>query len=236
MRPVEFSSEEIVRAGQELQAAGRNITGFALRQKIGGGNPARLKQVWDEHLSTRAEAKAEPVSELPVEVAEEVAAVAKRLAERLNAFAVEVNNRAVKAADRRVAEVIRSTGEQHEQAERELADATQTVEELESKLDGAKEQAAGLETRVAELQTSHQAQAVELAQVRERLTLIDEERTRYAQHAEQMRTERDNARIEAANFAGQVKALQEQLNELMRTLGTSQMHGKEDAGKSGGNA
>ncbi|TCD46913.1 DNA-binding protein, partial [Chlorobium sp. N1] len=74
MRPVEFTTEEIVKAGQELQAAGRNITGFALRQKIGGGNPSRLKQVWDEYLSSQAEVKAEPVAELPPEVADAVAA------------------------------------------------------------------------------------------------------------------------------------------------------------------
>lgn len=35
--PTEFTPESIVEAGQELQATGRNITGFALRQKVGGG-------------------------------------------------------------------------------------------------------------------------------------------------------------------------------------------------------
>ncbi|MDH2436627.1 DNA-binding protein [Pokkaliibacter sp. MBI-7] len=48
MRPAEFSPEEIIAAGEALVAAGRNVTGFALRQKVGGGNPNRLKQVWDE--------------------------------------------------------------------------------------------------------------------------------------------------------------------------------------------
>ena len=38
MRPAEFAPEAIIQAGQELQATGRNITGFALRQKVGGGN------------------------------------------------------------------------------------------------------------------------------------------------------------------------------------------------------
>lgn len=33
MRPAEFAPEQIIEAGKELQAAGRNITGFALRQK-----------------------------------------------------------------------------------------------------------------------------------------------------------------------------------------------------------
>jgi len=34
--------------------------------------------------------------------------------------------------------VVRAAGEQHEQAERELADAAQTVEDLEHQLDGVK--------------------------------------------------------------------------------------------------
>ncbi|HNM96747.1 MAG TPA: molybdenum cofactor biosynthesis protein MoaE, partial [Marmoricola sp.] len=82
------------------------------------------------------------------EVAEEVAAVTKALTDRLAALAVELNDKAVKAAERRVAEVIRTAGEQREQSERELADASQTVEDLESKLDEAKAAAEGLEKRL----------------------------------------------------------------------------------------
>ena len=209
MRPVEFSPESIISAGQDLQATGRNITGFALRQKVGGGNPSRLKQVWDEHLASQSVTKAEPVAELPVEVAEEVALVTKELTQRLSALAVELNDKAVKAAERRVHEVVRSAGEQRAQAERELADASQTVEDLETIVDEATVLVAALEAKLAELQTSHQAQAVELAQVRERLAVteqtanlagtqhaaelarmtatIDAERTSHQQDVEQLR-------------------------------------------------
>ncbi len=219
MRPVEFTPEEIVKAGQELRAAGRNITGFALRQKIGGGHPSRLKQVWDEYLNSQVAVKADPFAELPVEVAEEVAAVNKALAERLMAMAVEVNNKAVKAAERHVAEIIRSTGEHREQAERELADASQTVEDLETRLDEAKANAEELGNSLAEIRNDHQVQAVKLAQVSERLVLIEEERNRYEQQAEQMRTERDTAREDAARLRGLVEALQTQVKDLMQTLG-----------------
>lgn len=219
MRPVEFTPEEIVKAGQELRAAGRNITGFALRQKIGGGHPSRLKQVWDEYLNSQVAVKADPFAELPVEVAEEVAAVNKALAERLMAMAVEVNNKAVKAAERHVAEIIRSTGEHREQAERELADASQTVEDLETRLDEARANAEELGNSLAEIRNDHQAQAFKLAQVSERLVLIEEERNRYEQQAEQMRTERDTAREDAAKLRGLVEALQTQVKDLMQTLG-----------------
>lgn len=211
MRPVEFTPESTIKAGLELQAIGRNITGFALRQKVGGGNPSRLKQVWDEYLASQSVVKVEPVADLPVEVAEEVALVTKELTQRLAALAVELNDKAVKAADRRVHEVVRSAGEQRAQAERELADASQTVEDLEAMVDEAAIQVSGLEAKLADLQTAHQAQAVELAQVRERLTVteqtakvtadqhaaelarmaatIEAERNRHLQEAEQLRVE-----------------------------------------------
>lgn len=194
MRPAEFAPESIVEAGRELQAAGRNITGFALRQKVGGGNPSRLKQVWDEHINSQSTTKAEPVAELPIEVAEEVAAVTKALTERLALLAVELNDKAVKAAERRVHEVVRSAGEQRAQAERELSDAAQTVDDLEAKLDEATGQVEALEGKLADVLATSQAQAVELAQVRERVTLTEQTaRTAEVQHAAEL------ARMNAAH-------------------------------------
>jgi len=58
-----------------------------------------------------------------------------------------------------------------------------------------------------------------LAQVSERLALIEEERNRYEQQSGQMRTERDTAREDAAKLRGLVEALQTQVKDLMQTLG-----------------
>ncbi|EBW3990025.1 hypothetical protein DPJ14_25275, partial [Salmonella enterica subsp. enterica serovar Enteritidis] len=49
MRPATFEAEQIIEAGLALQAEGKRITGFGLRNRTGGGSPARLKQVWDEY-------------------------------------------------------------------------------------------------------------------------------------------------------------------------------------------
>lgn len=218
MRPAEFTTESIISAGQELHAAGRAVTGFAIRQKIGGGNPARLKQVWEEHVSSQSVTKAEPVAEFPVEVAEEVAAVTKALTERLATLAVEQNDKAVKTAERRVAEVIRTAGEQREFAERELADAAQTVDDLENQLEEVKTAASGLEKLLADVQAVTQAQAVELAQVRERLTLT-EQAVRVAADEHAAEIARLNAGFEAergryqGELAGQKKAYQDIVTE-----------------------
>lgn len=183
-RPAEFAPEAIIQAGQELRDAGRNITGFALRQKVGGGNPGQLKQVWDEHLASQSVTKAEPVAELPIEVAEEIAMVTKNLTDRLYMLAVELNDKAVKAAERRVAEVVRAAGDQREQAERELADASSTVDDLESKLNEVRVESEAFEKRLVDAQATSQAQAVDLAQLRERLALTEQTaKTANEQHA-----------------------------------------------------
>lgn len=219
MRPVEFTSEEIVQAGQELLSSGRNITGFALRNKVGGGNPNRLKQVWDEYVSSQSVTKAEPVAELPVEVADEIAAVTKALTDRLANLAVELNDKAVKAAERRVAEVVRAAGEQREQAERELADASQTVDDLEAKLDQAEANSTELAKKYAELQAASQAQAIELAQARERLAVIvQESKTARDEHTAELY--RLNASIEAERIRHQkeIEQIRAELADQKKTI------------------
>jgi colicin import membrane protein len=118
MRPPEVTPEQIIEAGETLRAAGRTITGFALRAQTGGGNPARLKQVREEHVAAPADAPAEPVAELPPEVAADVDTIAKALTERLAALAVALNNKATKAAERRVTDAMRAAAEQRGEAER----------------------------------------------------------------------------------------------------------------------
>ena len=207
MRPAQIAPDAIIEAGRELQAAGRNITGFALRSKVGGGNPARLRQIWDEHASGQNQVKAEPVAELPVEVAEVVATVSKNLTERLSALAVELNDKAVKAAERRVHEVVRSAGEQRAQVERELADASQTVDDLEAELDKALSGGAALEVKLNDVQTAHQAQAVELAQLRERLAVTERAAAQaLEQHTEALKREAEQHAAEVARMVSALEA------------------------------
>lgn len=173
MRPVEFSAESILQAGQTLRAAGRNVTGFALRQKVGGGNPARLRQVWDDHLASQA-APAQVVAALPAQMAADVALLTQELAERLALLARTLHEQALKAAQEDVVQALRAAGLRHEQAERELADAARTVDELESALDRTHEDACALQARLVEAQAGAQAQAVELARLRERLAGLEQ--------------------------------------------------------------
>lgn len=221
MRPTEFTTEQIIEAGKKLLAADRKITGFALRGLVGGGNALRLKQVWDEHLTSETQAKSEPVAVLPVEVADELAAVSKALTERLAGLAVELNDKAVKAAERRVTKVTRDAEADCEVAAREVADASVTVDDLEAKLDVAKAEAEALGTRLAERDAAHQALAVELAQVRERLALSEQTaKTTAEEHAAvlvELVSLREAVAIAASTEAG-LKATVDQMGRQIQML------------------
>ena len=167
MRPVEFTDEQVVEAGRTLQAQGRNITGFALRKLVGGGDPTRLKQRWDAHQASTTAGEPETIVELPIEVANVVEGLAVELAGRLKTLAVEVNDKAVKAAERRVSEVVKAAGEQASQAERELSDAATAVDELETVVAELQEQVQTKDRAYEALRQANQQQAVELAELRE---------------------------------------------------------------------
>jgi colicin import membrane protein len=128
MRPVEYKTEDIIQAGLELQALGRKVSGFSLQQKVGGGNTKRLEQVWNEYLTSQAVRKAEPATESPSEIVKAVTVFAKSLTDQLLALAVELNDKAVKAAEHRVKEDLSTAGGQGEQTERELADAQAVIQ------------------------------------------------------------------------------------------------------------
>jgi chromosome segregation ATPase len=211
MRPAEFSNDDIVKAGKELLTAGRNVTGFALRQRVGGGSAPRLKQVWDEYLSSQSEAVVEQMAELPIELEEQLKAVSGALVERLRLLASELNNYAVKASERRVSEVVRSAGEQRAQAERELADASTTVDDVEAKLEVAAKEVQSLTAKLTRATQISQQQAVELAQVKERLLAAEaiaknSEARELAEH-----TQANEARDRASRLEGQVEALEKLL-------------------------
>ncbi|WP_323025663.1 DNA-binding protein [Castellaniella sp.] len=233
MRPAEFSEESVIQAGVALAAAGRNVTGFALRKEVGGGNASRLKQIWDAHVASKASKQSPEELELPVEVADEVFAASQSLTELVTKLAQRLNHTAVRVAERRAAEVERVAAEGRAQADQELADASQAVEALENALDQAQGQIKDLEEKLARTQAASQAQAVEIAQLQERLaasqaaTQLQNEAhlenrkksgaevQRLAERVSGLKAERDEARKEAvaareeaAQLRGRVEALQ----------------------------
>ena len=216
MRPSEFSDEEIIQAGLELQATGKNITGFSLRQRVGGGSAGRLRQVWTEYANSISVAQAEPVAELPVEVTEQLNVVSTELSDRLRKLAANLNDQAIKSAQQRVTEVVREAAEQRTNADRELADASLMVDDLEEKLDAAIADCGLLRTRLDESNAVIQKQAIELAQMKERLTATEATLSTTVELLRVETAKASQAREEAARWAGQVDMLERQTAKVIR--------------------
>lgn len=153
MRPAEFTPEDIVAAGDDLVASGRSVTGFALRKKVGGGNPNRLKAVWDEYLAGKQTSRAVEQIALPLELNNVLVNMQAEVRAMINHMAIEMHQVAFQAAESRVAETMRTANEMREQAEKEMADAAQTVEQLEEELEKTKTQVTKLKT---ELENEHE--------------------------------------------------------------------------------
>lgn len=221
MRPTEISNEEIIAAGNALLAEGRSVTGFALRRQTGGGNPSRLRQVWDEHVASSAQ-PSEPVAELPIELAELMNKVSADWSGQLARLAAELNDKANKAAERRVAEVVRTASDQRQQTERELADAAATVDELETRLAAADAESDRRAATLAEQSAQLQAQAVELARVNEQLA---NERQRAERLAAEL-AEAKRGALDATALQQHLETLVKQNEKLLAGIGPAKKQGK----------
>jgi chromosome segregation ATPase len=134
---------------------------------------------------------------------------------------MEVNEKLVNAAERRVHEVVRAAGEQRAQAERELADAGRTVDELEAKLIEANAEADALQ--------QHRAQAErELADAARRVNELEAEL--YEANARADALQRRIAEGIALNRAqtGELATVREELTRIAQSAkATGEQHAAE---------
>ena len=184
MRPVEYPDEAIIAAGQALQAEGRRITAFALRQRVGGGDPVRIRTVWLDYLVRCNQQTAAIVKEtLPAEFAVAVEELNTTFLEQWRHLATRLYQLARDSAEARVREALQTARTVQEQAEAEMADAQQNalaqdtrIEELTGQYEEAQQRLRTLlqeqEERAQQLATLdsrwQQAQA-EMAELRDHL-------------------------------------------------------------------
>jgi len=133
MRPAEFAESEILEAGKKVEAAGKRVTGYAIRRELGGGDQKRLFSVWNSHFEQGAVEPAQ-LYELPVEMEDVLNRLTGELGAQVRAMAVRLNTHAVKAAERQVAEITREYRELKELNEAEQKDASLIITELEEQL------------------------------------------------------------------------------------------------------
>lgn len=50
MRSAKFSEADIIATGKALEQEGKDVSPNAIKIKLGGGNPARIKKVWNDYI------------------------------------------------------------------------------------------------------------------------------------------------------------------------------------------
>lgn len=215
MRPVEVTDDEIIEAGKALLAArpGQRITGFGLRQHLGGrGTQKRLYAVWAAHAAQAGAPTAPPPSELPPEVAHTLQTVSADLVAKLASLGAELHRGAVHAAEQRVVQARAEQDQVRQQTDQELADASQTVEELEAQVADLRAALVAERAKVTSATEEAQRQAVELATVRERLTAAE----LAGQQADEVHAaELAQARVEAAQLRATLDQVREDLTQRL---------------------
>jgi len=166
MRPAVHTDEEIIEAGKRIQDQDRKVTGYGLRNELGGGDQKRLLAVWKNFTSHDVE-ESIPDTELPAELEESLNSASKTLLNHLRSMALQIHQAATKVAERQVAEITRQYKELEEQTDAELKDAAIIIEKRESeiadlkynlaiteeKLDSARRDAEQHEKKAFQLQT-----------------------------------------------------------------------------------
>lgn len=214
MRPSEFSEESVIQAGHQLLSEDRNVTGFALRKLIGGGNPSRLKLIWDQYLAANTPDHQEPGTDLPYEVAESLKAITASLTDQLTTLTTKLNDTAVKASERRVTDILQTSAQLRESFEREMADANVTVNNLEEDLDKANEQVANWEKYYNDTMEDFSNQTIELAVTKEKLSSAQDIITQQGHDIETLKSELNTVNAHLKNRDEMIAVLNNQLDIL----------------------
>lgn len=213
MRPPVFSNEEVILAGKSLREAGRQVTGFALRSQLGAGNANRLKQIWEQYLASEESAPA-AIPDLPMEVSTRLKNVIDDLGTQITMLVGDLHARAVRAAEARITELARGLDEHRQQADRELLDASSTVDDLEKQLAQLIEQRQARDAEIALLQDTSRTIAVELAAANEKLNAADQ---RIQLLTSELAALRQTA-LDGARLSGKLEALEQHNADLLAKL------------------
>lgn len=203
MRVPEFTDEEIIRAGEALEAEyrlqaeatgkrPRRVTGTAICSRLGAGKPARATQIWLSHVAARDGANQEPLrlpDDLHGKVQGNLDAIYRLIAQ------AERDMRA--AAGRGSEEYVRDLLADNDalRAESETADAALRAE---------KAKVADLERRVADLEGAVAAKDAEIGRLTDRVAEVLDERDSVVsdlqRRADEQRQRADDAEAQAAAF------------------------------------
>lgn len=139
MRPSDYSDQEIIEAGNKLLADGvpmDEITGSKLRTVVGGGQVKRLLRVWLEYLKAREELPPVQLQALPPEVEAQLAVIGAEVQAKVAALLAEAHSTLCQRFAEKEEELEAHWKATEARAEREVAEASDTIDRLDQEIDG----------------------------------------------------------------------------------------------------
>lgn len=150
MRPADYSEEQIIEAGKGLEEEGKRVTPFGIRERMGGGQPQRIRTVWDSYVAGESaqEARQEQAVELPAEFAEQVQGMNAALIADLTTFAKRVYKRADEIAESRTREAMLAAKKAKENAETDVGEAERLIEDQDARFEALEGELAAVRTEL----------------------------------------------------------------------------------------
>ncbi len=212
MKQATYTNEQIIEAGMQLLADKKRVTPFGIRNLLGGGNPARIKTIWEESQKTALEGQmVSHKVELPTEFADALDATKGSLDE----LAKRMYGRAQEIAESRVRESISAARKAKETAEVEVAEAMETVEQLDN-------ENARLQEAVEQLQAELKRLSADNSRLQERLTVMTDKAEKVALEAKDEKARNRALEKQLTVNETQTRILEGQVREQQTTISTLQ--------------
>ena len=136
-RTPEVTDDQIIEVGLKLEAENSRISPWKLRNVIGAGTPARLMKVWLSYKEKSGDiivvAETKEDSLLPLDVEDNLRLMLGHLNETVESLATQINNAAIRAADKRVQSEYEASKKAKENAEQELSEAEIALSQSDQK-------------------------------------------------------------------------------------------------------
>ena len=211
MKPATYTDEQIIEAGMQLLAENKRVTPFGIRKIIGGGNPERIKNIWQ--ASQKEAIEGQVVTE-QVELPTEFADALEQTKLSLDELAQRMYGRAQEIAESRVRESISAARKAKETAEAEIAEAMEAVSELDHEKEN-------LQNQVDELRAQLQKQTSENARLQERVGVLTQKSEKSTKELEKEKTQRVQLEKDVTTLEVKNDLTEKQIKSIQKKLDTS---------------
>ena len=211
MKAATYTDEQIIEAGRQLLAENKRVTPFGIRKIIGGGNPERIKNIWQASQNEALEGQivTEQV-ELPTEFADSLDMTKSSLDE----LAQRMYGRAQEIAESRVRESISASRKAKETAETEIAEAMEAVADLDHEKEN-------LQIQVDELRTQLQKQISENARLQERVGVLTQKSEKSTKELKGEKAKRVQLEKEVTTLEVKNELTEKQIEAIQKKIDTS---------------